>query len=674
MQSVYMNVRCKEILQLLLKSESHIPLQKISEALHVSKRSIYYDLCKINEWLSANGIPELEVVRGKGILIEPDIKEQIEACDDQSVHEDNYILSPMERAHVIICSIIYAQDPVYIDQLMEECIVSRNTIFNDLRIVVNQLQDHDLKLEYESKKGYVITGDAIRIRAVFLITLNELHAAFEAGVVRFVDKEKVANYFEQLKFIEEALGTRYVEGTLRSLAVLMPVMERGNAELYFPNLKREELEDTKEYILIRKFFPEFDEKEQIYLCLHLLGSRVAVASNDIFENHPNQTVYEITKALVAEFEKLACVVFEDREELERALFVHINSSMYRYQFGIQIADSMCEDIIREYPDLFEITRIVSRYIEKQIGLPIPDGEVAYLALHFGAHLSVSSRESSSLRILIVCANGISTGNMLKRELQKMLPAAEIVGVIASSSIQKLQNKCDIIVSTVKLKSSVPVILVHPILTDMERETILNHPKVRGIYTGYSPEKIFQIVKPYVDETNYEKVKKDLIKYLSPGGETLGKIPAQQGLMDYLLPSHIAIHDTDCSWMRAIREAGECLEAEGCIEYHYLDRIISQIQYYGPYMFIIPRVVLAHAKPEDGVNRLGISLHLYQKGIEFTEFRKANIIIVLAAEDQESHLKILKDIVSIFSIQTRVDDLLGMKDADEIREYLSKILE
>lgn len=56
--------------------------------------------------------------------------------------------------------------------------------------------------------------------------------------------------------------------------------------------------------------------------------------------------------------------FEDEEELDRALFVHINSSLYRYQYGIQLIDSMSEDIIREYPDLFDITKIVSKYIER----------------------------------------------------------------------------------------------------------------------------------------------------------------------------------------------------------------------------------------------------------------------------------------------------------------------
>ncbi len=56
--------------------------------------------------------------------------------------------------------------------------------------------------------------------------------------------------------------------------------------------------------------------------------------------------------------------FEDEEKLGRTMFVHINLSLYRYQYGIQLIDSMSEDIIREYPDLFDITKIVSKYIER----------------------------------------------------------------------------------------------------------------------------------------------------------------------------------------------------------------------------------------------------------------------------------------------------------------------
>lgn len=121
-----------------------------------------------------------------------------------------------------------------------------------------------------------------------------------------------------------------MDGNLDALAALLPIMAERNTELHFLNLKKNELAQTREFHMIKKYFPDLIEAEQIYLCLHLLGARVTVVSNAIFEEDSNQKVYEITKALISEFEKFACVKFVNQEELGRALFVHINSLLYRY--------------------------------------------------------------------------------------------------------------------------------------------------------------------------------------------------------------------------------------------------------------------------------------------------------------------------------------------------------
>lgn len=675
MNMAYLNARCKEILQMLFDSDTYISLQQIAKVLKVSRRSIYYDLCRINEWLDEKGIPELEVVRGKGLLLDAPTKEQIRNCVEDTSNEDAYVLSPMERVRIIICSIIYSRTPVYIDKLTTYCRVSRNTIFNDLRVVVNQLQDYDLNLEYESKKGYSISGDAIKIRAVFLLNFHELQSIFTNGGLKFIEKEKIEHNIQLLKKIEKELHIEYIPGNLESLAVLLPLMERGDETLYFANLKKQELENTKEYQLTQKYFPKLIEKEKIYLCLHLLGARVINTSDDIFENCTNQTVYEITKALVSEFEKVACVVFDDREELERELFVHINSSMYRYQYGIQYLDTMNNDIIREYPDLFEITRIVSKYLERQIGLPIPDAEVAYLALHFGAYVPVPKAQNEKLRILIVCANGVSTGNMIKRELKKMLPEAEVIGVKSVSNVQNVQRICDLIVSTVKIKSVVPVIQVHPILTDEDRAVILRHLKLKNNSDLVNVNEIFAIVKPYILKENHEKVKQKIEDYLHYGH--IEHYPEEKkrnkGLLDVLSVSKIGIYGDEYKWTQALWIAGESLLTAESIQPEYIESIISQLRYYGPYMFIAPRVILAHAKIENGVNKLDCSLHIFKTPVEFSENDKANVVILLAAEDQESHLKILSDIVTVFSEESKVDEILQLKEAVDIRGYLEQQL-
>ena len=414
MTAVFLNDRCRKILNMLLSAGGYTPMSAILSATGVSKRSIYYDICKLNEWLDGCHLSELTIERGKGIVIPPEEKEKIISLLEEARDDGGYVFLPSERVKIIICFIIYSREPVYIEQLMECCEVSRNTIFGDLRVVVNQLREYGLGLEYDHKKGYLVAGDTVRKRALFFLYFGELRPLFHSGVLKFADRKEIQGYMDKLELIGRELKVDYADGTIHSLAALLPIMYQNQDEILFPGLKREEITGTREFALIREYFPDLDAREQIYLCLHLLGSRISVASADLFEEKSNQSVYELTKALVTEFEKLACVNFEDREELERALFVHINTSMYRYQYGIQIGSLMFEDIIREYGDLFDITRVVCKYLDQMLGIPLPDSEVAYLAQHFGAHLKVSRAEDDKLRILVVCVNGISTGNMLKR--------------------------------------------------------------------------------------------------------------------------------------------------------------------------------------------------------------------------------------------------------------------
>ena len=672
----YINSRCKEILQMLLVGEDYIPLQRIATEQHVSKRSIYYDLCKINEWLTVYHIPELEVVRGKGILIPKEDKKAIEEVMENSYEENEYVFSPAERMKIIICYVIYMGKPVYIEQLSEYCHVSRNTIFNDLRMVVNQLQSYNLTLEYESKKGYRVAGDEIRIRALFFSYFSELLPLYQSGVITFVNQEELKQNLQKLQVIEKELNTKYVEGVLISLAALLPLMYKNESALYFPELRKEEILQTREFGLVEKYFSDLNETEKIYLCMHLLGSRVAVLTERFFDDHANQSVYEIVKALVAEFERVACVVFEEKEELERGLFMHISTSLYRYQYGIQIGNPMCEDVRREYRYLFDMTKIACKYLEQIIGIPVPDAEVAYLTLHFGSHLKIAKQVNRQLKILIVCANGMSTGNMLKREVQKLLPYARITGVVSAMEAKNVTEFCDLVISSVKLKCNVPVIQVHPILTDFDRKNILSHNLIEENPEMRESIALFDVVKKYVEKKDYESLKLDLIKFFEGNGEPMEApmIPKSKGLLHYLKKTNIhIIQETPANWKDAVKQAGQALLETGSITKHYVEQIIHQTQQYGTYMFIVPGLMLAHGRPEDGCNRLDVSVTMFKEPVAFSEKQQASVIITLAVIDQESHLNILKDIMTVFSIDERVKAIVDFDTAEKVFEYMKKII-
>lgn len=667
--------RCKKIIKMLLYRYEFVSLKEIAEETGVSRRSVYYDVCNINEWLEEHGIKELEIERGKGLLIPVEDKKRIADLLEEKPVDDFYVFLPSERVKIIICCVIYSKNPVYIEQLMSTCQVSRNTVFGDLRVVVQQLREYDLELKYEHKQGYRIAGDTIRARALFFLYFNELSSLFDSGILPFFNREEIHGYLDKLKRLREELSIKYVEGSLLSLAALLPIMNNGGDELRFPGLKYEEISRTREYHLVVKYFSELVENEKIYLCLHLLGSRVSVATDEIFDTRANQSVYGITKALVTEFEKIACVNFVNKEELERALFVHINSSLYRYQYGIQIGNPMGEDIIREYPNLFEITRLVSRYLEQMIGMPIPDGEVAYLALHFGAYLTVSRQTTEKLRILIVCVNGISTGNMIKREVMKLLPEAEIVDVVSAVDVMNAQNICDLVISTVRMKSVLPLIVVKPILTDEDRRNILSQEIVQSSLKNKRAEILFETLKKYTSEENYGNLKADIVRCLQENGEQIAfSLPMGScGIMERISLQKIILSDKQMLWQDSVRLAGECLVQNGSIEPCYLETIISQTMYYGTYMFLTDTVMLAHAKPEDGVKHVDVSLAIFKTPVFFGKGKSAKMIIVLAAEDQEKHLKMLNDIMRIVDKEENVEKLWKSDSAQKALEELRNIV-
>ena len=396
--------------------------------------------------------------------------------------------------------------------------------------------------------------------------------------------------------------------------------------------------------------------------------------DEFFESASKQYVYDLTKALISEFEKVACIVFDNREELERALFVHLNTSLYRYRFGIQIGNILGDDVMKEYPDLFALTKIAAKRLEKSLEFPIPDSEIAYLVLHFGGFLKIADSENDRLRILIVCVNGISTGNMLKREVHKLLPFAEIVDVVAAVNLVNVQNICDLIISTVKLNCIVPVITVHPVLTEFDRRNILNHKLVAPKNIEMQRESLFQTVKKYVKPEDYENLRNDLTAYLQNGGREMGtKQQSENNLLDLLDVSRICICESARSWQESIRTAGQCLIDYRSIEPGYLGTIISQLQYYGPYMFLTEDIILAHAKPEDGVNCLDISFAVFQTPVFFSELRRAKLVIILAAEDQEKHLKILQDLLMLIGAPDFMERLTACKAPAEVLLLAGRLL-
>lgn len=189
--SYTLDKRCTEILNIVMYTTGYLKVQDLADDLEVSKRSVYYDISKINEWLVDNNIDPIIQERGKGIILHKEQVQAIQKTLNKKKNESILFFTPEERQRIEICSIITRNRPLYIEDFIDICQVSRNTIINDLKSVDAFLSHYALQLTYSIKTGYHIHGDTIKKRAVFFMLFPSLWHYYENHIIEAFDSERL---------------------------------------------------------------------------------------------------------------------------------------------------------------------------------------------------------------------------------------------------------------------------------------------------------------------------------------------------------------------------------------------------------------------------------------------------------------------------------------------------
>lgn len=664
--------RCINIVKRLLHTNGYTTLQEIADMEGISKRSVYYDLSKINEWLEQQDVEIIEIERKKGIFITQSQIEKINSLMKVVNESAFYLFTPMERVDIIICLIMKKTKPLFIEDFINACQVSRNTIINDLKAVTSKLQEYNLKLQYVTKMGYLIKGDIIRKRTMFFLLFSNLVDYYQKGILNHENEAKVLEILEDLRKIEAELETRYVPGTLYTISVFFASIAARTDNLIFTDMDKDEIASTKEYQLVKLYFKKLEAGEQYYLALHLLGSRMQSVPMNLLDVKENKSTYELARNLVSEFSRIACIDFSDVEEVEESIYAHLKTSLYRYHYGIQLGNPMLSDIKSEYPDLFELTKKACEYLKQQLGVPIPDDEIAYITLHFGGYMH-QSEIHKELKILIVCPNGIATGNMLRREVSRLLPNATCVDVIALHQMD-IHIDYNMIISTVTIEN-VKSCVVHPILTDTDRVMILRESLKDDSRQQMEVDSIIKIAKKYLDKPNLTLFKEDLSNYFSSMKVNQVSHISEygMGIEYYLNQDNIQIFEESCTWEESFMKTSDMLLQKGSITQHYIKAMIEKTQTMGPYMFICDDVVLAHTQIEDGALHTDVAMGIFSQDVHFEKNRIAHVILALSAQDQTKHIHILNDIMTIFSDEQQVQRMKQCKSIEEIQHTINALL-
>lgn len=104
------------------------------------------------------------------------------------------------------------------------------------------------------------------------------------------------------------------------------------------------------------------------------------------------------------------------------------------------------------------------------------------------------------------------------------------------------------------------------------------------------------------------------------------------------------------WREAIQAVcGPLLEA-GAIEAGYVERCIDMVEEQGPYMVLAPGIALAHARPEDGVNTLCLSVATLSHPVLFhhPDNDPVDLVFAFGSPDDKQHVKLLSSLARALS--------------------------
>ena len=146
------------------------------------------------------------------------------------------------------------------------------------------------------------------------------------------------------------------------------------------------------------------------------------------------------------------------------------------------------------------------------------------------------------------------------------------------------------------------------------------------------------------------------------------------MLDNLLTGDLIEINKSCDdWKEAIHLGCNLLINKGTIDRNYEKAIIKNIIELGAYMVIMPHVILAHSKPEEGVKQSSISFVTLEKGVNFGHEQNdpVKFVITLASKNKEKHIQALTKLVELFRNNEDLNGIFNAKNKNQVLDIMKK---
>ncbi|URW91752.1 BglG family transcription antiterminator [Lacticaseibacillus paracasei] len=688
-----MRERLTNLLRTLLDSSTS-SLSDLGKQFNVTTKTIRNEIQVLNEVLTEKDLPLFDIKRGVAYNhISTQQRHSLsDVLDFDSISQG--ALTPEQRAVYLLLDLLQATHPVYLVDEQEKMQISKSTMDSDLRNLRADLAKYNLTLTTSPKLGAQIEGNERSIRTMFGDVLTRQHALvtliaqqlIASGM--YVDKMKEVFTKQDVTYIRDLLRRCFPKGALaandmysQQVTVLLIIwLHRVRSGHYVKDdeaavdLNKENAKFLNE--LIQHYDLQIDVASELGYVGFLINSFNRRGAIDL-DDWVKAQIFSV--ALIDHMETEIGFPFSKNEKLFEELYNHMTALFKRLSQHVKVVNPLRKTIQQGYGPIYDA---IDRFFKTgRYQLTMSDDEKAFLAMYFSATQAEDrQRQDYQYQAAVVCNFGTATGRVLAAKLEERFNI-DVLAVLSTSEVGILRKlPVSLVFKTVDMPiDKIPSLKVNPIPSEVDLTRVAAFLKKHTTLTKYEgrtldPTRLFRTVLDVL-KTHQVTVDKRLLADLQAAFKDnhveINEREVQPMLKDLINDHQIQLQQKADDWEDAIRISAKPLLDEDYITKNYIQAMIDSVKKFGPYIVIGPSIALAHARPEDGTKKLGVTITTLAKPINFgnPDNDPVKIIFCLAAIDNYSHLNVMKAIVQLINDQQKVDQLAQQTDIQTFKNIL-----
>jgi mannitol operon transcriptional antiterminator len=464
--------RLNHLLRILLRSHDPISVQELGVQLSVSRRTVFRELENTDQLLESFGL-RIGTVTGQGIVLEGNDSGRNQLLAELDHSGNREAAGRQERHTRLVLSLLQEKKPQKLFYYANLLRVSEATISNDLDRIEDFLGKYHLRLVRKQSYGVHVEGGETSMRRACVSILHgekkEPQQTWNVIPGKPVIERFSSAVSPQLRRICAWMTPESQEALERYLLVSVQRMIDGfEVETRFGDDAYRSIADEIALLLETAYAITLSEAERGALSVELSACRNNTTLIPPRESKRDSRLLHLAYRMIEAFDPSVASVLKQDEDLLDGLVFHLRPFLVRLEQQVELQDPLLDQIEENYPELMVKSARAVRVSVDENGW-MPESEISFFAMHFGAavhRLEERGIRKRTIRIGVVCLNGIGTSYLLAAQIRKHFEADAAIEVSGWENPQEWE-RYDLLVSTVALPDAqAPVLTVPPFLDDV----------------------------------------------------------------------------------------------------------------------------------------------------------------------------------------------------------------